>query len=105
MPVKRLPSTPEQIEAALATCPYLDIAPWHLVSTITDMDLDDDWAATIPVHVLLEAMIADRVQRHEVATRLHTELREVKAENDRLRDAARTLCSTVDVARLFEVET
>jgi hypothetical protein len=98
----RLPSSLEQIEAAIATCPTVDVVPWRHVSHLAP-DLGPDWRSRIPAHVLIEALIAHAEERRTLINRLHDELREARAESLKLRDAARTLVAAVDIERLFEV--
>lgn len=102
--MRRRESTPEQIDAAVATSPTLDPVPWFVIREV-DPTLDlDTYAKVAAPHVLIEALIADRVRTSELTTRLHDEIKELKAENRRLLDAARTLNQAVDLTALFDVE-
>jgi hypothetical protein len=101
--MKRLPSSPEQIEAAFASSPTFDLVPWRVVHTIDPTLPQTDWRSTTPAHVLIAAMVAERVENRDLITRLHADVRAARAESLRLREAARTLCAAVDLERLFEV--
>lgn len=97
-------STPEQIDAAVATSPHLDPVPWFVIREI-DPTLDlDTYAQVAAPHVLIEALLAAQAQARELTTRLHDEIKKLKVENRRLLDAARTLNQAVDLAALFDPE-
>lgn len=101
---RRRPSTPEQIDAAAATSPWLDPCRWVTAHEI-DPTLDlDRWRETIPAHTLIAALIVDQQHWADLAVRLRTELRDARNEIARLRAAARTLNEAVDLAALFDLE-
>lgn len=100
---RRRPSTPEQVDAAVATSPWLDPCRWvtaHEIDPTLDMDR---WRETIPAHTLIAALLVDRQHSSELVTRLHVELRDARNEIARLRAAARTLNEAVDLTALFDL--
>ena len=101
---KRLPSTPQQIDAAVATSSTYDPCRWATAHEIDPTLKQDRWRERIPAHVLIEALLADEAHKMRLIQRLHDEIYELRAEVKRLRDAARVLNEAVDLGRLFDLE-